>query len=80
MIHFINMNHLIHISSLLFCTSSIAELFLPSENILGVLELQGPNVYSYKDLKSATDNFSKENKLGEGAFGEVYKVQSYESR
>ncbi|KAK1421481.1 hypothetical protein QVD17_23840 [Tagetes erecta] len=35
--------------------------------------LQGPMAYSHKDLINATSNFSKENKLGEGAFGEVYK-------
>lgn len=29
--------------------------------------------YSFKDLKSATKNFSEEYKLGEGGFGEVYK-------
>lgn len=44
-------------------------------NILGATELQGPNIYSYKDLKDATDNFSEENKLGEGGFGDVYKVK-----
>ncbi|KAH6796957.1 hypothetical protein C2S52_021511 [Perilla frutescens var. hirtella] len=43
-------------------------------NILGATELQRPNRYSYKDLKAATDNFSEENKLGEGAFGAVYKA------
>ncbi|KAL7612870.1 hypothetical protein Lser_V15G06978 [Lactuca serriola] len=35
--------------------------------------LQGPSTYSYNDLKEATDNFSDENKLGGGLFGEVYK-------
>ncbi|KAI3775683.1 hypothetical protein L1987_45432 [Smallanthus sonchifolius] len=35
--------------------------------------LQGPVAYSYNDLMNATNNFSKENKLGEGDFGEVYK-------
>ncbi|KAL4584387.1 hypothetical protein LXL04_008987 [Taraxacum kok-saghyz] len=35
--------------------------------------LQGPVRYSYNDLKLATDNFSQENKLGGGVFGEVYK-------
>ncbi|KAL0463185.1 UNVERIFIED_CONTAM: Cysteine-rich receptor-like protein kinase [Sesamum latifolium] len=43
-------------------------------NILGATELQGPNIYSYKDLKAATNNFSEENKLGEGGFGDVYKA------
>ncbi|KAM0022060.1 putative protein kinase RLK-Pelle-DLSV family [Helianthus debilis subsp. tardiflorus] len=35
--------------------------------------LQGPATYSYNELKVATDNFSDENKLGGGIFGEVYK-------
>lgn len=44
-------------------------------NILGATELQSPNRYSYKDLKEATNSFSEENKLGQGAFGSVYKVE-----
>lgn len=44
-------------------------------NILGATELQRPNVYSYKELKAETDNFSDEKKLGEGSFGVVYKVR-----
>ncbi|CAJ1960709.1 unnamed protein product [Sphenostylis stenocarpa] len=42
-------------------------------NILGATELKGPVSYRYKDLKTATENFSDENKLGEGGFGNVYK-------
>ncbi|XP_071705579.1 cysteine-rich receptor-like protein kinase 2 isoform X2 [Rutidosis leptorrhynchoides] len=30
--------------------------------------------YNYKDLQLATDNFSKENMIGKGGFGEVYKA------
>jgi hypothetical protein len=29
---------------------------------------------SFSQVKNATDNFSTENKLGEGGFGPVYKV------
>lgn len=43
-------------------------------NILWATELQGPVIYDYKDLKSATNEFREENKLGEGGFGEVFKV------
>ncbi|KAE8022178.1 hypothetical protein FH972_008002 [Carpinus fangiana] len=43
-------------------------------DILGATELRGPVNYKYKDLKSATKNFSEENKLGEGGFGDVYKL------
>lgn len=32
------------------------------------------NLYSYKELKVATDDFSQANKIGEGGFGSVYKV------
>ncbi|PNX83916.1 cysteine-rich receptor-like protein kinase 2-like protein, partial [Trifolium pratense] len=42
-------------------------------NILGATELKGPVNYKYSDLKAATKNFSDENKLGEGGFGDVYK-------
>lgn len=33
------------------------------------------NQYTYKELKSATQKFHKDKKLGEGGFGEVYQVR-----
>lgn len=33
----------------------------------------GPRRFSYRDLASATNNFSNEKKLGQGGFGAVYK-------
>ena len=36
--------------------------------------MKGPVNYKYNDLKAATKEFSAENKLGEGGFGDVYKV------
>lgn len=45
-----------------------------SGDILGLTKLQGPITYNYKDLKSATKSFSEEYKVGEGGFGDVYKV------
>jgi len=41
---------------------------------MGATELKGPTKYKYSDLKAATKNFSEKNKLGEGGFGAVYKV------
>ncbi|PUZ48909.1 hypothetical protein GQ55_7G283500 [Panicum hallii var. hallii] len=32
-----------------------------------------PNVFSYSELRSATENFSSSNLLGEGGYGSVYK-------
>ncbi|KAI8536562.1 hypothetical protein RHMOL_Rhmol10G0267000 [Rhododendron molle] len=45
----------------------------PRGKTIGASELQGPKNFSYRDLKSATKNFNKENKLGEGGFGDIYK-------
>ena len=33
-----------------------------------------PTLYSYNEIKLATKDFHPHNKLGEGAFGVVYKV------
>ncbi|KAI7733045.1 hypothetical protein M8C21_032210 [Ambrosia artemisiifolia] len=37
-------------------------------------EFEGAIRYNYKDLQLATNNFSEENILGKGGFGEVYKA------
>nr|GMC59731.1 cysteine-rich receptor-like protein kinase 2 [Ipomoea batatas] len=47
-------------------TTDIAP-FLGTGNILGATS------YIYNDLKAATNNFSEENILGKGGFGDVYK-------
>jgi hypothetical protein len=33
-----------------------------------------PNVFSYSELRSATENFNSSNLLGQGGYGSVYKV------
>lgn len=37
-------------------------------------ELSEFSVFNFDEILDATDNFSQENKLGEGGFGPVYKV------
>ncbi|KAG0606155.1 hypothetical protein M758_9G118500 [Ceratodon purpureus] len=37
-----------------------------------------PNLYSHKEIKLATKNFDKRNKVGEGGFGVVYKGELYD--
>jgi serine/threonine protein kinase len=41
---------------------------------------QRPNTFSYAELKSATEDFSPSNKLGEGGFGPVYKGKLSDGR
>lgn len=45
-------------------------------DILVATQLRRPENYRYNDLKAATKSFSEETKLGEGGFGDVYKVMS----
>lgn len=35
------------------------------------------NLYTYKELRVATNDFSPASKIGEGGFGSVYKVIAY---
>jgi len=36
--------------------------------------IQNVRIFTYKELKVASDNFSQANKIGQGGFGSVYKV------
>lgn len=49
-----------------------------TSSLLDFAELLGighrPNTFSYAELRSATEDFVPSNKLGEGGFGPVYKV------
>ncbi|KAK7317814.1 hypothetical protein RJT34_02368 [Clitoria ternatea] len=40
---------------------------------IDISELQNVNIYTYKELRNATDGFSPANKIGQGGFGSVYK-------
>jgi hypothetical protein len=40
----------------------------------GLLNLENLRLFSYKEIRAATNNFDRRNKLGRGGFGTVYKV------
>ncbi|KAK7817681.1 cold-responsive protein kinase 1 [Quercus suber] len=40
---------------------------------IGLSDIKNINLYSYKELRVATEDFSPANKIGEGGFGSVYK-------
>lgn len=47
------------------------KLYDDDEDLLGIDTM--PNTFSYSELKNATSDFNRDNKLGEGGFGPVYK-------
>jgi hypothetical protein len=42
--------------------------------LLGIYTEKNIRLFSYAELRSATDNFNRTNKVGRGGFGTVYKV------
>ena len=64
----IEFSSVFNISCFFFCLSSYTEA--EGEND------QKFTVFSYGELRVATHGFSASNKIGEGAFGSVYKVTS----
>lgn len=42
-----------------------------------IQKLTGLTEFSYRQIKNGTLNFKEENKLGEGGYGQVYKVCIY---
>lgn len=55
---------------LLMESNSNAEIFNVA-NKIG----EHAKLYSYKELQTATENFSLANKIGQGGFGSVFKVR-----
>ncbi|XP_054816148.1 cold-responsive protein kinase 1-like isoform X1 [Prosopis cineraria] len=45
----------------------------PTEIDFEVSDIQNVNLYTYKELRIATEGFSPANKIGQGGFGSVYK-------
>ncbi|KAF8692956.1 hypothetical protein HU200_039318 [Digitaria exilis] len=43
------------------------------EDFGGLLNLENLRLFSYKEIRAATNNFDQRNKLGRGGFGTVYK-------
>lgn len=54
------------------CSSNYVYLAVVENDITIVESLR----FDLSTVREATDNFSVHNKIGEGGFGEVYKVQS----
>ncbi|CAK9178189.1 unnamed protein product [Ilex paraguariensis] len=55
------------------CFSSASDIMATSKNNTGGQTTQNFPVFSYKELKAATNGFHSSNKIGEGGFGTVYK-------
>jgi hypothetical protein len=43
----------------------------------GIYSEKNIRLFSYAELRSATDNFNRTNKVGRGGFGTVYKVTNH---
>ncbi|KAF8700461.1 hypothetical protein HU200_034401 [Digitaria exilis] len=55
----------------------LRQMSLAIQSVINLWRMEGSNLefsqYDYSDIKEATNNFSVDNKLGQGGFGPVYK-------
>ena len=56
-----------------FCTLKL----LIDSTYIELTGIKNVNLYTYKELRVATNDFSPSSKIGEGGFGSVYKVFAY---
>ena len=72
-------NHDVSVSSVILflvavCVVIYVVIKIKNADVIGDWELEiGPQRYSYKELKQATNGFSDKSVLGQGGFGKVYK-------
>lgn len=59
------------------CASSTSIKHWSSCFVSGIDGIENIKLYSYSELRRATDDFSPGNKIGEGGFGYVYKVSGH---
>jgi len=56
----------------------LRQMSLAIQSVISLWRMEGSNLgfsqYDYSHIKEATNNFSVDNKLGQGGFGPVYKV------
>lgn len=56
------------------CLSCLCKASNQFDLLTELLGIHSDKVYTYKELRIATEDFSPANKIGEGGFGFVYKV------
>ncbi|XP_057454156.1 cold-responsive protein kinase 1-like isoform X2 [Lotus japonicus] len=59
--------------SLLFRKRGSTSTTQPTDVDIDISNIKNVNLYTYKELQIATENFSRANKIGVGGFGSVYK-------
>ena len=72
----VSTNHELQVYDLSKSKEYTTDLSGPGDLVIEGSQVNGPDLpmFNFNYVAYATDNFSEENKLGEGGFGLVYKV------
>uniref|UniRef100_A0A0E0KV86 non-specific serine/threonine protein kinase n=1 Tax=Oryza punctata TaxID=4537 RepID=A0A0E0KV86_ORYPU len=69
---------LVALAAIFMCMQKRRKLSLEQQELYSIVGR--PNVFSYGELRSGTENFSSSNLLGEGGYGAVYKGKLIDGR